>query len=386
MKKTNFIDRHGNKRYRLQRKVGMKLNSNNEWVNDVRSFYGSCKREAEEKYVAFVARKEENKMNSQYTCLGQAIDVWTETVFKKSDLANSTKKKYLSAYERLLKNSYLAGQRISEVSALDVQKLYNSITECYSSRRALHNFLSRFYKYAEVNSFATDITRSLVVQRDATKKEDFDIEVWSDDELKALIGSLEGNLLRLLVVLAVNTGARFSELLALTYDDIMGDMLSINKQLYEFSAVDSEDPAVLHIEPVKTEASNRLIPLADEVVSEIEKHKKLQEAHKKIFKYENNGLLFSTKNGTMLYKRNVRRSLQRHCKKEGIPFHKFHAFRHTFGTNLSRQGVPLEEISKLMGHSSTEISSKYYIYVDALRRKKAVEKIVSYSLKRVTNS
>ena len=312
--------------------------------------------------------------------MGEAIDIWVETVFKKSELANSTKKKYLSAYERIFKNSYLAGQKISEVAALDLQKLYNSIKECYSTRRALHNFISRFYKYAEINGFAHNITRSLVVPRDAAKKETLDIDVWDDEELKQLIKSLEGTQLRLLVVLAVNTGARFSELLALTYDDISGGILSINKQLYEFSAVDSKDDTALHLEPVKSEASNRLIPLADEVLEEIEKHKKWQEADKKNRGYSNNNLLFSTKNGTMMYKRNVRRSLLRHCKREGISYHKFHAFRHTFGTNLSRQGIPLEEIARLMGHSSTDISSKYYIYVDTMRCKNAVEKIVRYSL------
>lgn len=165
---------------------------------------------------------------------------------------------------------------MNEVTALDLQRIYNDLTQCYSTRRALHNFLSQFYKYADLNGICPDITRSLVIPKGVTQTRDDTIDVWPDEDVQAVIQALEGSPLRLLIVLAVNTGARFAELLALTYDDIADNMLIINKQLYEMAAIDDKDNVVLHMEPVKSKSSNRSIPLSDDVLAEIEKHRQLQ--------------------------------------------------------------------------------------------------------------
>lgn len=378
-KKTNYIDRHGNPKYRLQRKVGMKLNKHGEWVPHIKSFYGNCRKEAEEKYIAYMAESHIEKNRMVFHCLGEALDAFAENVFKKSELANATKKKYLAAYKNLLQYAPLAGRPINEVTALDLQKIYNDLTQCYSTKRALHNFLRQFYQYAELNGICSDITGSLVIPKGRDQILEGEIEVWNDDEIQTIINALDGSTLRLLIVLAVNTGARFAELLALTYNDITDGMLTINKQLYEMSSIDDNDDVVLHLEPVKSKSSNRSIPLSDEVIAEIEKHRRLQQKMMRKYHYKNHGYLFTTSKGTLYYKRNIVRSLKRLYKRIGVPYHKFHAYRHTFGTNLSRAGVPIEVTSKLMGHASIDVTAKYYINIEAERRRDAIEKITRYS-------
>jgi integrase len=42
----------------------------------------------------------------------------------------------------------------------------------------------------------------------------------------------------------------------------------------------------------------------------------------------------------------------------------FHAFRHSFGTNLAKAGVPIHVIQSLMGHSSLAITGRYLHFVD----------------------
>ena len=91
-KKTNCTI-NGKEYYRIYRKVGMKVNKLGIWVDDRRSFYGSCKKEAEEKYQEFMERKKAGAVSDR--CLGQLIDQYIEDVFKICDLANSTKAKYI---------------------------------------------------------------------------------------------------------------------------------------------------------------------------------------------------------------------------------------------------------------------------------------------------
>ena len=178
--------------------------------------------------------------------------------------------------------------------------------------------------------------------------------------------------------MAVNTGARFSELLALTYDDVKDGILSITKQQSEISPI-GDEKVKIHITSTKTISSKRLIPLTDAVMKEIAKHRVLHCKEMSLNGYQTN-YIFTTGKGTLYYKRNIIRSLKRLYKRIGVPYHKFHSFRHTFGTNLSRAGVPIEETAKLMGHSSIEITAKCYINIDAKRKREALEKIIKYSL------
>lgn len=202
------------------------------------------------------------------------------------------------------------------------------------------------------------------------------IDVWEDDDLKKLIREMDNHRLRLLVILAVNTGCRIGELLALTYKDIRDNKLYISKQLVELS--DDTGAYSLYIEKTKTPTSNRVIPLPDKVLSEIERHKSWQRIDMMKNGYRTD-YIFTSSHGTWYYRRNIGRALNRFYRRAGVPHHKFHAFRHTFGTNLSRAGVPIEETAKLMGHSDISVTAKYYIEVNAERKREAVEKILAYS-------
>ena len=66
--------------------------------------------------------------------------------------------------------------------------------------------------------------------------------------------------------------------------------------------------------------------------------------------------------------------------KIGVPRHKFHSYRHTFGTNLSRAGVPIERVCELMGHGDISTTQKYYLYIDNKEKLEAVTRITQYSL------
>lgn len=372
-KKTNCTV-NGKEYFRICRKVGKKLNKKGLWVDHYKNFYGSCKSEAETAYQKYMDRQ--SKGIAADKCLGELIDEWIENVFKSSDIAESTKRKYIRAYEQYFKPTHPAGLRLDEVTPLDLQAVYNESPAPYGALRSVHNLLRRFYRYIALNQMGIDVTACLTVPRSAKNApvSDFtEIDVWKDYDLKKVIEALEGTSLRFLVVLAVNTGARFAELLALTYDDIRNGALYINKQLAESASGKTETAQT------KTPNSNRVIPLSGAVLREYEAHKLLHKKEMLRNGYRTSNI-FTTSNGTYYYKRNVLRALKRLYKRIGVPYHKFHAYRHTFGTNLSRAGVPIEETCNLMGHTDIHITAKYYINIDAQRKREAVEKIAAYSL------
>ncbi|MBQ6500269.1 MAG: site-specific integrase [Mogibacterium sp.] len=378
-KKTNCVI-NGKTYYRIYRKVGMKLNKDGIWVDDRKAFYGTCKSDAEQKYREYMDRRAKG-LSKDNRCLGEMIDEWKDTVFRISpDFANTTKVRYIGVYERILQPARICGMLASEVTAMDMQNFYNESDACYSSMKALNSFLKHFYRYAELNGWCRNITTSLVVPKRPQSTESVqEVEVWEDEEIQVLADEFSGTTMRFLIILAANTGARIGELLALTYDDIHDNMLYITKQSSDVSPIDGDTSYSTNIVETKSACSNRIIPLSKAVMNELEIHKQVRLKEMKEYGYKTN-YLFTTTTGTSFYQRNIRRAIVRACERRKINYHKFHALRHTFGTNLSRAGVPIEDTSKLMGHADISTTSKYYIAVSAQKKLDAVEKIAGYTL------
>lgn len=376
-KKTNVII-NGNSYYQIKRKIGKHLNELGNWVTDFKHFYGTSKKEALEKFDEYM-NTSADAINS---CLGELIEEWNDTFFINCELSENTKSLYIGAYNRTFRNSSICGKIVNEVSAADLQSFFNSSDAPIGTKKALCNYLKRFFKYTAINEICPNLMVNVSVggvsSAPGTQNSDIDFsnKIWNDADLKKVISALYGHKFRFLVVLAVNSGARFSELLALEYNDIKGGCLYINKQVSE-SALNGK--SVPHIVPTKTSTSNRVIPLSDYVLSELEEHKKIHHQEMIDNNYDTN-IIFSSAVGGYLYRRNVIKVLERVYKSCGVPYRNFHAFRHTFGTNLSRAGVPIEDTASLMGHSNINVTNRYYIFVDANRKRDAVNKISAFSM------
>ena len=77
----------------------------------------------------------------------------------------------------------------------------------------------------------------------------------------------------------------------------------------------------------------------------------------------------------MLDKKSVATSCKRYYSKIGVPNKRFHAYRHTFGTNLCRAGVTIETTSELLGHSDINVTKKYYVQIPHESKKETVENL-----------
>ena len=56
----------------------------------------------------------------------------------------------------------------------------------------------------------------------------------------------------------------------------------------------------------------------------------------------------------------VSHKFKKEARRFGIPDIRFHDLRRTFGYNLIRQGRPIYEVSKLLGHSSVTTTERHY--------------------------
>ena len=56
----------------------------------------------------------------------------------------------------------------------------------------------------------------------------------------------------------------------------------------------------------------------------------------------------------------VSHKFKKESRRLGIPDIRFHDLRRTFGYNLIKQGRPIYEVSKLLGHSSVTTTERHY--------------------------
>jgi site-specific recombinase XerD len=91
-----------------------------------------------------------------------------------------------------------------------------------------------------------------------------------------------------------------------------------------------------------------------------------------------NGKLFCTLDGTPVSDDYVRMLLRRLAAKAGIEKRVHpHGFRHSFAVELEAEGVPVTVISKLLGHSSIAVTSRY---LDHLSNAAAIEALEAVEL------
>jgi site-specific recombinase XerD len=76
---------------------------------------------------------------------------------------------------------------------------------------------------------------------------------------------------------------------------------------------------------------------------------------------DTDGLLFRTRDGRKLGRRNVLRDVKRLCRTLSFvpPERTLHACRHTFAVNYLRKGGSVFHLQKVLGHSSLEMTRRY---------------------------
>jgi integrase len=77
--------------------------------------------------------------------------------------------------------------------------------------------------------------------------------------------------------------------------------------------------------------------------------------------WQDHGLVFASAVGTPLDPSHVRRAFRKVCAAAGIGTNwSPRELRHTFVSIMSEQGVPVEEIARLVGHSTTATTEAVY--------------------------
>jgi integrase len=125
--------------------------------------------------------------------------------------------------------------------------------------------------------------------------------------------------------------------------------------------------------PVKTERSRRLLLIPDGLLSLLRNHRRTQrERQIRIGElWQDHDLVFPSNLGTPLSSRNVLRTFHQALVAAGLTKRGLHALRHSAATILVTQGVPLEVVADMLGHSSIRVTADVYSHFVLSRQEQA---------------
>lgn len=350
-KKTNF-EVNGKKYFRVTRTIGHKADG-----NPIRKpFYGTGINEANEKADEYM-NKLKNGLISDFDkiTLDNLMNKWIYDIKKYDNIKPSTFESYESTYRNYVQNSEIANLKLFSIKSIKLQEYYNKMSKngfSSSKIRKLNKLLYQFFKYAIFEGYiyrnpAENITIPKL-EKEKTHKEDL-LEYFTEDEVKDIIKKIKGYDIELLVLFALGTGLRQGELLALRYSDIDYE----NKQLkvsrtvkinYIFDENNNKYRQQIFSEP-KTKNSIRIVDIPSSLFELLPKN-------------SSDDLIF-TDHGKIWEARKVYRHWNSFLKENNLSIKTFHSLRHTYATLLLSKGVELITVSKLLGHSSIQITEIY---------------------------
>jgi integrase len=198
-----------------------------------------------------------------------------------------------------------------------------------------------------------------------------EIEPLTEGESRRLLETVRGDRLEALYVLALNTGMRQGELLALKWDDVDLErgVLRVRRTLTH------ANKSFVLGEP-KTKNSRRTIRLTTGAVDALRAHlsRQLEEIEEMGSLYQPGGLIFATEAGTIINPSNLRnRSFKPLLERAGLPPILFHDLRHTCATLLLGRDVNAKVVSEMLGHSSIRITLDIYSHLMPDMQEKAAK-------------
>jgi integrase len=165
----------------------------------------------------------------------------------------------------------------------------------------------------------------------------------NDEEARLMAVSSPG--LRSVLVVALNTGMRYGEILNLTWGQI------------DFNSMQ------LTVEKTKS-GKPRAIPFNAALQAELTALKRRNGRSPYVFPNPKTGEPVTT----------IKTAFHTACRRAGISGLRFHDLRHTFASRLVENGADIEIVRFLLGHSSLEMTQRYVHSTDE-RRRLAVEKL-----------
>ncbi|MEQ9247468.1 MAG: site-specific integrase [Nitratireductor sp.] len=278
--------------------------------------------------------------------------------------------KSLERYVQIVENNLIPAighHRLATLKPLHIQSLYSkalltgrhdgngglSPQTVLHFHRVLHKALSQAVKWQLLARNPADAV-------DPPKPERKTMRALDEEETAALLTLFEDTSLHMPVLLAVTTGLRRGEILALRWEDI--DLKT--GKITVLRSVEQTGKSIRFKRP-KTERSSRNVALPSFTVEALRQHR-IEQATIRLAVgpgYNDNNLVCARETGELIPPNTLSTNFASTIRRTGFPHVRFHDLRHTHASQLLKQGVHPKVVSERLGHSNIGITLDTYSHV-----------------------
>ncbi|KMY49194.1 tyrosine-type recombinase/integrase [Peribacillus loiseleuriae] len=230
----------------------------------------------------------------------------------------------------------------------------SSISNCY---KAFNNILACAYDWKLIKENPASSVKVPRAKRPKT-------EVYTREDLKQLSNLLEKEPFhwRVLVMLAITTGAREGEIAALEWKHI-----DFNKgTIYIEQAITEVVGEGVKIKSTKN-GRERMVSAPSSLMIQLKQLKGIRSEEKsqvdELWEWKGHFFIFGNEFGKPIRPDSISKRWRRFTKRENFKHIRFHALRHTSATLLINEGVHAKVISERLGHSNISTTMNIYGHV-----------------------
>ena len=191
------------------------------------------------------------------------------------------------------------------------------------------------------------------------------------EEIRKLFQGIQGSQYRLPILIALATGLRRGEVLALRWNDVDFD----NQKIYVRQSLEQTRSGVSFKEP-KSARGRRPVDLPEFMLDELRRHREEQDRVKEVLEdgYQDQGLVFCQPEGRPITPNALTSAFYTIRQRIGVVA-SLHDLRHTYGTILAFSGVHAKAIQELMGHSTITTTMDDYVHPLPTRQREAAQMV-----------
>ena len=357
---------------------------NDRWVGSFftgegkrRYVYGKTQEEAREKLrTAQHADMQGSLATGPQQTVKQFMEYWLEEVHKPTIRISS----YIR-YRGILDNHILPALghiRMQRLTVQHVESFYARLAKEGASARSIkvmHAVLHRALSHAV---YLNLVSRNVcdIAKKSLPRHSRYEIHTLTKEQAQRLLEEVRGHeKLEALLTLAITTGMRRGELVALRWSDIHFEERYL--QVLRSARRAGHAGYGLQITEPKTASGRRKIVLSSFLVDVLKRHHANQEERRRAIgnAWIANDLVFCGQHGEYLNPNRPSLWLKRLLKDAGIGPMRFHDLRHSAATLLLAMGVHVKVVQELLGHSTVAITLNVYSHVLPSLQQDAMDKL-----------
>jgi len=325
------------------------------------------KAETEQALREFRAERAGYLEKARPTTVGAPADEWLNA--RHRDVSEATFVQYKWAVDKITKG---LGNASLDLRPSIIHEFLTSLDVAPRSQSLIKKVLAMSFEYGVsqrlIESNATKDTKPVRVNRR-------EVEPWSATDLERFLSAVESDRLGGLWFLLASLGLRPGEALALRWSDFDTDNLTLSITTSRKKA----GSKIIEAE-TKTARSIRRLPVPKTVANLLEAHRNAQRVEVEHLlslgiRAAELGYMFLSELGRPLDPDNASKAFKRFARAAGLSDRHVQELRHLSASLLLARDVPMPEISRILGHSTSQVIDEVYSHLSVKDLRPALEKV-----------